>query len=647
MTLKKQMLALAGLLLALPLSTLLLFGTLERTWQHAAEQSLRELSRQAAWSLRDYYPTQDSAAIFLPPHSDSPIILDAYDNDWQEVGLPTSVPDHFRRFTEASAMALLNGNTLYLYLSIPNPDWTFWQPDQETPDHDRLLFYGELPEPSVLAAQAPGQATFFHHGTLLADSYWAQQGGRLVIELQIPAAQLSDRFALCWQDSSHPRTTDSCLIGTPANPVRIYRMPANSLEALTALSPSNSKLILSDPQARDFLSFDNDPGQDLEDRWTLSQLVTGRLASLFSKPDNDNGISWLHREDIRQTSLRLRTPVTADNGTLLGFLTMERRLSGLSSQASAALANSLTTTFIIILVILGILLLYGVWLSSRIRKLRDGLSSSLDARTRYQHPFSVSTQPDEIGDLSRTFGHLLEELRAYASYKETFVSKLTHECRTPISIISSSLQLAAHCETDAERQHYLQRAEQGCNRLSQLIKAMGESTRLEKLMLQFEKENFAISELLSAAAANYSSLLTAHRFSSAIPTSTACLCGSPDLLIQALDKLIENARDFTPQGQQIHLSMRLQPTTVTISVDNEGPPLPAGYESQLFAPYQSHRPADSSHSQDLHLGLGLTMVNLIARFHEGSVAIVNTGQGVSVSMTLPILAHHDIAPGLS
>lgn len=204
---------------------------------------------------------------------------------------------------------------------------------------------------------------------------------------------------------------------------------------------------------------------------------------------------------------------------MLGKLILERRLSSLRSQTSQALSDTLGIALVLMGLTLGVLLIYGFWLSRRIRGLRDGVRQSLDAESRYQTPFTPSLRRDEIGELSRTFAELLDELRAYAGHKEAFVSRLTHECRTPVSIITSSLQLAGLSDTESERQAYLQRADQACQRLNQLMTAMGEAARLESLMQRYEKGPLDLSALIREVSPHYGALLNRHVFTCEKPES--------------------------------------------------------------------------------------------------------------------------------
>lgn len=100
-------------------------------------------------------------------------------------------------------------------------------------------------------------------------------------------------------------------------------------------------------------------------------------------------------------------------------------------------------------------------LSCRIRRLADEAESAIDARGRIQHLSTGSTAGDEVGDLSRSFSALLPRLAQHPSYLESMASRLSHELRTPIAAVRSSLE-SLHMEPlpDVART-YIERAEAG------------------------------------------------------------------------------------------------------------------------------------------------------------------------------------------
>ncbi len=101
-----------------------------------------------------------------------------------------------------------------------------------------------------------------------------------------------------------------------------------------------------------------------------------------------------------------------------------------------------------------------------------------------------------------------------------------------------------------------------------------------------------------------------------------------------LDKLIDNAVDFSPAGATITVRLRAEPRAVILEVENPGAPLAPEIRRRLFESlWQSRTDRDSRP----HFGLGLYIVRLIAEFHGGAASAANLpgDAGASFSVTLP------------
>src|SRR5574337_669829 len=120
-----------------------------------------------------------------------------------------------------------------------------------------------------------------------------------------------------------------------------------------------------------------------------------------------------------------------------------------------------------------------------------------------------------------------------------------------------------------------------------------------------------------------------------LPETPVPLHGAPELIAQALDKLLDNALSFTPAHGWLRLSLRPVEGGAGIELANQGPLLPEAMQGRLFDSLVSLR--DKSTPGDApHLGLGLYVVRLVAERHGGSVSARNLddGSGVAFQLTL-------------
>src|SRR5262249_18010481 len=144
-------------------------------------------------------------------------------------------------------------------------------------------------------------------------------------------------------------------------------------------------------------------------------------------------------------------------------------------------------------------------------------------------------------------------LAHYTQYREHLAARLSHELRTPIAMIRSSLDNLQLATTPGETQVYIERAHQGLSRLNFIFDAMSEATRLEAAIANTPKEPFDLAAVVASCIDAYRSIYPNTRFAATLPRTPLPVLGSPDLVAQMLDKLIANAFEFAIAGTPIEV----------------------------------------------------------------------------------------------
>jgi two-component system sensor histidine kinase ChvG len=118
----------------------------------------------------------------------------------------------------------------------------------------------------------------------------------------------------------------------------------------------------------------------------------------------------------------------------------------------------------------------------------------------------------------------------------------------------------------------------------------------------------------------YGSAFPTRRFLCLVPDESVQMTGAPELIVQMLDKLVDNAVDFSPDGATIAVSLQTDDSQAEISVANPGPLLPPEAATRLFESLWQYR---AEADKRPHFGLGLYIVRLIAEFHGGTARAAN------------------------
>lgn len=372
------------------------------------------------------------------------------------------------------------------------------------------------------------------------------------------------------------------------------------------------------------------PSEDFDEAIADDALATGReISGAFQ---GTPGSRLRNTPDGKAVVISAAHPIWIGD-EVAGAVVVEETTNPILSVRSRALERLLLATLAVFAVAAAVLLGFATRISTRIRALRDEAEGAIDARGRLAHLVTAQNAGDEIGDLSRSFSVMLGKLSQHHAYLESMASRLSHELRTPIAVVRSSLENLKLAPANARV--YIERAEEGLRRLGTILTRMSEATRLEQELDSVERERFDLAAVVSGCVEGYRLAYPTQSFELELPDGKAFALGSPDLAAQLLDKLAANAVDFAGDGRPVRISLALAEGRAELCVENKGPLLPEAMRDKLFQSMVSVR-RERDHeggSGEPHLGLGLYVARLIAEFHGGTMAAKNLPSGDGVAVT--------------
>jgi two-component system sensor histidine kinase ChvG len=314
----------------------------------------------------------------------------------------------------------------------------------------------------------------------------------------------------------------------------------------------------------------------------------------------------------------------ADGRQVIGVIQLAQTADRWLTLRDRALTRLLNLTLFVTLFAVVAAFWFAGRMTLRISRLGAAAETALGREGNLSRVLPESEARDELGELSRSFSSLLGRLDEYTGYLRTLAGKLAHEIRTPNTIIRSSLE---NLESEAQlsggmgdqAKVYIARAREGSERLGAILTAMGAATKVEEAISHSERQHFDLAVLVKEAAGAYGTGFPRRRFACEVPESLEFV-GAPELIVQMLDKLVDNAVDFSADGSTISIVLRAEASQAELSVANPGPPLPPEAATRLFESLWQSR---SESDKRPHFGLGLYIVRLIAEFHGGSATAAN------------------------
>jgi signal transduction histidine kinase len=220
------------------------------------------------------------------------------------------------------------------------------------------------------------------------------------------------------------------------------------------------------------------------------------------------------------------------------------------------------------------------------------------------------------------------------TWLENITHYLNHEMKNSILGAQTSLNMLNRKIKDVELHKYVDRAEKSHKEMRSIMKAVSETTSLEASIMQTHSNEFDVSRVIQERIDDYEAIYPEASVVGRV-TPFIFINGSENLIIQCLDKLINNAIEHHQAGTDIEVSVELAEGNCLISVMNIGDPLPEKIE-EIFNLFTSSK-ADARKG---NFGMGLYVARLIAEFHKGQVSAgpLQKGflQGAKFELRIPI-----------
>jgi signal transduction histidine kinase len=640
MKLRSKLAALSLLTLLLPWSGWKLLQELEGYLRETQEAALLASARAVTAGLPLRFRTQ---LAYLPDNYlrlldlTRPPALDGYADDWPG-GAPGHVFPGGGGAPSARVTAGRSGGSLYLFISVAEdrPGAAGLALLTRSPRGlRRFTIDPGAPGPLRLAGEAGGEG----------EGYWLDAGSGYRVELLLPAAGDDTDLAIGaarmtasptwislvpeWEDLA-AWLADTAGVGNRAWLVdRAGRVLADSQGGMAAPGSAPRTTWLQRLAYRvvvgsqsDVVVLDEIPEVPLQ----LEDAAVRRALA------GQEAIGWSVERDTAMTRGTAAVPVQVGE-RVAGAVVLQSGSEGLLLVTNRALGSLLFTTLGLALGLTAVLWYFATRLSRRVRRLSGAVSSAMDDRVDPES-LPLRRDRDELGELARNNEKLLRAVADYSHYLQTLAGKLSHELKTPLAITRSSLDNLSSQPLDDESRRFLQRAQEGVERQAAIVRAMSEASRLEASIGTAEWQRIDLADLVRRSVEGYRAAWPGRRLELQLPATPLTLQCAPDLLAQALDKLVDNALSLSGPEDEVRIELRPVGEHCELAVRNTGTVLPQDFRDRLFDSLVSLRARRGS---EPHLGLGLYIVRLVVAAHTGDVSARNLpgDGGVEFLIRLP------------
>ena len=261
-------------------------------------------------------------------------------------------------------------------------------------------------------------------------------------------------------------------------------------------------------------------------------------------------------------------------------------------------------------------------------------------------PLEVPLSEDEISRLTRSFNDMLARLDNAFSAQKQFVASAAHELRTPLAVMQTNLEVfykkPEHAPQEYDRLFTMLQEQTG--RLSHLAEILLDMTGIQTIK---RSETFSLAELTDEVLCDLTSIAEQKQIKLIQEDGDCTITGSYLLLYRAVYNLVENAIKYNHPGGKVTVNIQQKKSLLNaavspapadcafIEVSDTGIGISPEYQEKIFTPFFR---VDKSRSRAMGgAGLGLALVNEIARQHGGEVKVLKSDKnGSTIALILPL-----------
>ena len=378
----------------------------------------------------------------------------------------------------------------------------------------------------------------------------------------------------------------------------------------------NYRIIITDDQGKVVFDSDNkDVGKDYS-RWNDIYLtLRGQYGARSTRSNPD---------DETSTVMYVAAPIM-DGDKLIGVLSVANPNASIQPFIDQSQKNIVRQGSILI----GVSFLIGLAVTFWFTRSLDKLGKYAKAVSAGERAVLPDLGRNEMGEL----GNALETMRKQLDgkqYVEQYVQTLTHEMKSPLAAIRGASEILEENPAEIDRVKFLDNIKTQSTRLSEMIDKMLALASVEYRQNEIDKKSVNLAELCRKVLHDFESATNKKQSHKKIQWQSeglnthAEVQGDAFLLTQALQNLLDNAIDFSPEHGVITLGVEVDQNQCCVKIRDQGVGIPDYAMGRLFERFYSLPRPDTGQRSS---GLGLSFVKEVALAHKGDITLVNLPEG--------------------
>lgn len=230
----------------------------------------------------------------------------------------------------------------------------------------------------------------------------------------------------------------------------------------------------------------------------------------------------------------------------------------------------------------------------------------------------------------------VERLQELENVRSKFFANISHEFRTPLTLILNPAEQLIKDSVKSEHKKYLHIIQRNASKLLKLVNQLLDLSKLEGGKAKLSIELFDLKKFCNAICGLFDSLAVHQGIEMTLefPEDELIVWFDKDVVEKILVNLLSNAFKFTPSGGEIHIKVsRVSKDEIEIAVRDTGIGIPKENMENLFDRFLSFSDSDLQRSS----GIGLSLVHELVQLHKGHIEVQSeSGVGSVFTIIIPV-----------